>query len=921
MSVADKLTTLSNNITSAYTSISTMNGTIPTYKNTQNIANAILTIPQYNPLTLAYISYGSAATAQNFVNLMVGNGTIPVGGASYAFAETSGLTSLDLSGINFSATTDTICMFNNATDLTGITWADSVDFSNVESMQGMYRNTEALALVDLSAFETGEYLESVFNMFAGSGVQAVNLGGNFDTSAVTDFYGMFNSCENLTDLYRINNLRMGSAQDLRAMFHGCSAMTELDLGEGNRGKSKNLLKPLMVSRTYADVEYTYNSDGSLSVSGTANGISYATSTSLAIESGNMTTLKAGTYTLSVIGNNSLPVRLDSSSGTSITNTTSTTTFTLAAEETVYLTMRIGSGFVVPNGTRIYAQVELGSTATDYMPYAPYQLLTAQGMATPTTDTGFWRNITAASFTPGSNGWGSFYGTGTGYLDMFIKKEATGMEAGTDYTMIFEVAEQSGNPYLTINDTGATTILASCTNIYAEPESGGWAGYGWAACVNGYYVVKATTKSGTDFDTATVLRLFMGGASGRGAKIRLTILKGDHSTDWQNYAWQPYAFTPPSLSLSAANSDYMLAGMTSLQSLNLSGWKSGSDDLANSHFWGTVKNLLPLVVVPGGNYGITATYDEATGLVGLTGTGNESWSNPFDTTDSSIPAGTYTFSISQAINLRIILRLRIDGNNVDYQIGIGETSVTFTTTETATVYRVYLASTKNTVVNWSGYIQLEAGSSTSSFEPYGHTANLHKLNLSGPKRLVSGKIADSLVATFNSKQGATITNLTMNDPEFFTTDGTTATLTDFSDVWSGSALTTLEMTGWDVSSVDPTDNSATVTLTSVANLTTLTIGDWTTHASGVNLATLLGVDNNGSNGYSGAATSLTNLHITGNSVLKVYNGGAGEFKSENAFVGCPIGNGTGHIYVPSSLVSSYQADSFWSAYSSIITAES
>lgn len=786
MSVADKLTTLSENITSAYESISSLSGTIPTYQNTQNIANAILTIPQYNPLTLAYISYGSADTAQNFVNLMVSNGTIPVGGASYAFAETTGLTSLDLSELDFSATTDTICMFNNATDLASITWADSVDFGNVESMQGMYRNTEALALVDLSAFETGEYLESLFNMFAGSGVQAVNLGGSFDTSAVTDFYGMFNSCENLTDLYRINNLRMDSAQDLRAMFYGCSAMTELDLGENNRGKSKNLLDTSVTAGTSNGVDYSIV-DGKLTLDGTCSSdmvvvplsspISFPDSTVVISEqpkSGRAIGIASGTassYTAIAVINSSTGVV----SGNYAGGTGSVLVF-------------YGLSGVQLESYQPNIQIELGSTATDYMPYGPYQLLTKQGLATPASDTDFWGNITAASFTPSNNGWGSFYGTGTSYLNMFIKKEATNMEAGTDYTMIFEVAEQSGTPFLTINDTGTGTILASCTNIYAEPESGGWTNYGWGGCVNGHYVVKATTKSGTDFDTATVLRIFMAGTSGRGAKIRLTILKGDHTDDWEDYAWQPYAFTPPTLSLSAANADYMLAGMTSLQSLDLSGWTSGSDDLASSNFW---------------------------------------------------------------------------------------------TTQSA----------------------------------------LTTLTLNGPKRLVDGKLADSLVATFDSLQGSTITTLTMNDPEFFTTDGTTATLTDFSDVWSGSALTTLEMTGWDVSSVDPTDNSATVTLTSVANLTTLTIGDWTTHASGVNLATLLGVDNDGSSGYSGAATNLTSLHLTGDTVFPVYNDGTGEFKSENAFVDCPIGDGTGVIYVPSDLVSSYQADSFWSAYSSIITAES
>lgn len=494
MSVADKLTTLRTHLTSAYSKINLLSGTVPTYKNTQNLANAIATIPQYNPLTLAYISYADSVHAQPFVNLMVANNTTPVGSASHAFANTttttitgernatSNLTTIDLHALDFSETTDTICMFDNARQLATITWdtTNGVDFNEVESMEGMFRNTKALTSVDLSKFDTSPYLESVFNMFAGSGVQTITLGSSFDTSGVETFYGMFNSCTSLTTINGLNTLDLASATDIRAMFYNCSALTNLDLSS--------------------------------------------------------------------------------------------------------------------------------------------------------------------------------------------------------------VKHKDG------------------------------------------------------------------------------------------------------ISLSTANADYMLAGMTNLVSLNLSGWKSGSDDLAQSNFW-------------------TAQ------------------------------------------------------------------------------------------------------------------SKLKTLTLNGAKRLVNGKLADALVNTFSSKQGSTITMLTMNDPTFYTTDGSTATLTSLDDLWGGTALTSLTLAGWDLSGVNPADNSAQKAITGTNNLISLNLANITTHTNGLNFAVLLGVNNNGSQGYSGQATNLTDLVISGSSVLKVYNSGTGEFKSQNAFVGCPIGNGTGHIRVPSALVSAYKADAFWSNYASIITAMS
>lgn len=912
MSVADKLNTLRSNIVSAYDAIEAKSGTVPTYENTQGLANAISTIPQYNPLTLAYISYASATTAQPFVNLMASNETIPVGGASYAFAETDGLTSLDLSSLDFSAVTDTVCMFDNAADLTTLTWDDVVDMGNVETMEGMYRGTTALTSVDLSKFATGEYLESVFNMFASSGVQNVNLGAPFDTSAVTDFYGMFNTCTALTDLYHLNNLRMDSATNVGAMFYNCSAMTELNLGEGNRGKSKNLLD--------VPSSYTINT-------------AYA-SIPLALEANTAYTIQVDNITTD--GSGEAYIALRSSSTTNkdlrLSNSTKSVTVTPTADIVaiwIYADYNYASS-VGKTTTFTNLMVSEGTTATDYEPYEPYQLLAKQGLATPTSDTEFWNNTIITQSDTG-NGFATFTndsGSDASNAHLFIYSGAANIEASTNYTVIMEIEETSevNSIVLAQPSNAADCVLAGSLTSVNVPTGAEISGNTLTPAV-GTVVYTFTTKAAIP---AYLFRWLVNINNGGSIRSRITLLAGDHSADWQNYAWEPYAFTPPSLSLSTANADYMLAGMTNLQSLDLSGWKSGSDDLASSHFWTGSRNLCKSLADTKTQSGVTMTRN-ADGTYTATGIpGGISFILPQTQQQSDeFPAGTYTASITGTINDYIIEGYApSDLDTQVLRIASGEYTdptapITFTTTETL-VFRVSLLFTRaaqSTSINYTAGIQIEEGSTNTQYMPYGYSTNLTTLTLNGPKRLVSGKLADSLVATFNSKQGSTISVLKLNNPEFFTTDGTTATLTDFSDVWSGSALTTLEMTGWDVSGVDPTDNSASVTLTNVASLTSLTIGDWTTPANGVNLATLLGVDNEGSQGYSGAAKMLSSLHITGSSVLNVYNSGTGEFKSSNAFAGCPIGNGTGHILVPANLVNSYKADSFWSAYASIITAES
>ena len=62
MSVADKLTKLSTDITNAYNSIEDKGGTIPTNKNTENLASAIETITGGGGVTAYTVTFDSNGT-------------------------------------------------------------------------------------------------------------------------------------------------------------------------------------------------------------------------------------------------------------------------------------------------------------------------------------------------------------------------------------------------------------------------------------------------------------------------------------------------------------------------------------------------------------------------------------------------------------------------------------------------------------------------------------------------------------------------------------------------------------------------------------------------------------------------------------------------------------------------------------------
>lgn len=137
---------------------------------------------------------------------------------------------------------------------------------------------------------------------------------------------------------------------------------------------------------------------------------------------------------------------------------------------------------------------------------------------------------------------------------------------------------------------------------------------------------------------------------------------------------------------------------------------------------TGKNLLQFI--PKSGEGMTTTYDTATGLVHVSGTNSSSdgkWSNISQTVDCSLPAGTYTFSVTEAqSNLAFFLRLRYqDNTSWDFNISKNSTSQTFTTTKAA--IRMYIwygsLSPAHSSVDFTVGFQLEAGSQKTAFEPY------------------------------------------------------------------------------------------------------------------------------------------------------------------------------------------------------------
>lgn len=200
-------------------------------------------------------------------------------------------------------------------------------------------------------------------------------------------------------------------------------------------------------------------------------------------------------------------------------------------------------------------------STSQQTYNGFQLLTKQGMATPTSDTAFWNiNTSNLTYQPLEDGWAQVTQKGTGFGDMDIKWDAIhNLSPQTEYTIIIELKDIEGD---TSAMTNWTTLDVSQPGVASDPWMGGTVqlvnGLFWRSNTNvcaqlldgstsKTLVFTATTKSAA---TTYGLRMFNRDSVPIGTtyKIRTTVLLGNHSADWQNYcgaSYEPYVGGMPS----------------------------------------------------------------------------------------------------------------------------------------------------------------------------------------------------------------------------------------------------------------------------------------------------------------------------------------------------------------------------------------
>ena len=156
--------------------------------------------------------------------------------SSYFFYFTN-LTSIDLSYLDTSLTTNMSMLFVNCTSLIELDLSN-FDTSNVTNMNMMfstsYNPMNLTKIIFGKKFDTSNVTGMIMMFYGCTKLTSLDL-SNFNTSNVTNMSSMFNSCRSLTEL-DLSNFDTSNVTSMSQMFQYCDNLTQLDLTSFNTSK-------------------------------------------------------------------------------------------------------------------------------------------------------------------------------------------------------------------------------------------------------------------------------------------------------------------------------------------------------------------------------------------------------------------------------------------------------------------------------------------------------------------------------------------------------------------------------------------------------------------------------------------------------------------------------------------------------------
>ena len=115
---------------------------------------------------------------------------------------------------------------------------DSIDTSNVTSMDNMFKNCSSLQSLDVTNFNTSKVTNMGYMFQNCSALQTLDVSG-WDTSKVTNMGWMFDYCRSLQSL-DVSGWDTSKVTNMSAMFYNCDLLQSLDLSGWDTSKVTNI---------------------------------------------------------------------------------------------------------------------------------------------------------------------------------------------------------------------------------------------------------------------------------------------------------------------------------------------------------------------------------------------------------------------------------------------------------------------------------------------------------------------------------------------------------------------------------------------------------------------------------------------------------------------------------------------------------
>ena len=157
----------------------------------------------------------------------------------FMFGSCPNLYEIDVTGLVKNTVTIIDHMFDGSGGLTRIIGLNTWDTSNVTDMRALFEDCIKLTKLDVSSFNTSKVTD-MKGMFAGYDGNIMSLDEikgleNFDTRQVKDMSYMFYNCANLTEI-NVSSFDTSNVELIEAMFRNCSVVKTLDVGHFNLSK-------------------------------------------------------------------------------------------------------------------------------------------------------------------------------------------------------------------------------------------------------------------------------------------------------------------------------------------------------------------------------------------------------------------------------------------------------------------------------------------------------------------------------------------------------------------------------------------------------------------------------------------------------------------------------------------------------------